>query len=84
MVVVVVLEGEDVGVRIHAQEGFFEGAGFIDYFIEKVFGGYAGLAFHHEEGVGLDEDYVEFVVVVSCVRTGDADTEGYLLRIDEL
>lgn len=77
--VAVVLEGEDVAVRRGAEEHLVEGGALVDHLVEDMVGLDARLALHHKEGVGLDEDHVELVVVV---RPGarDAHAEGYLLR----
>ena len=81
-VVVIVFEGEDIGVARRAEKRLFEGAGLIDYFVEHVVGSHTGLAFYNEEGVGLDEDHVELIVVLGA-GTRDAHTDGYLLGVDE-
>ena len=81
-VVVVVLEGEDVGVARGAKERLFERTGLIDYFIEHVVGGHTRLALDNEEGVGLDKDHVELVVVLGA-GTRDAHADGYLLWRDK-
>ena len=45
-------------------------------------GGHTRLALHNEEGVGLDKDHVELVVVLRA-GTSDAHAYGYLLGRDK-
>ena len=80
--VVVVLEGEDVRVAGGTEERLLEGTGLVYYLVEHVVGGNTGLALDDEEGVGLDKDHVELVVVLGAGPC-DAHADGYLLRRDE-
>ncbi len=77
--VVVVLEGEDIGAAGETQKGLFEGHGFVDYLVKEMVGSHTCLAFDGKKGVGFDEDHVELVVVLVVARTGNANPYGYLL-----